>query len=176
MSNEPSLIGPELLQQRHKTEIFSCGRSSLDKFLRQNALANQKGGSARTYVVSQDDQVVGYYSLAPGSVRLEDAVPRVQRGQARHPVPVILLARLAIDQQWQGRGLGKHLLLDAFRRANEGAEVIGGRAVLIHALDDDAKRFYLKYGAEASPTDPLHLMVLIKDLRKMLTEVGLYNG
>lgn len=111
---------------------------------------------------------MGYYNLAPGSVELSGAPDRVKKRQPQYPVPVVLLARLALDHAEQGKGLGKHLLLDAFRRALEGADVIGGRALLIHAKDTEAKSFYLKFDADPSPTDPLHLFILMKDLRKTL--------
>lgn len=168
MSDEAPLVGPELLDAGHVVDGFGCGKAPLDDFLKRFAFANQGGGGSRTYVVCRNRRVVGYYSLAPGSVEPGSAPERVKRGQPRHPVPVVLLARLALDQSEQGKGLGKHLLLDAFRRALAGAEVIGGRALLIHAKDDEARRFYLRYDAEPSPTDPMHLYILMKDLRKAL--------
>jgi GNAT superfamily N-acetyltransferase len=112
--------------------------------------------------------VVGYYSLAPASVELGNAPARVTQGQPRNPVPVVLLARLALNRTEQGKGLGKHLLLDAFRRALAGAEVIGGRAFLIHAKDESARAFCMKFDAEPSPTHPMHLFLLMKDLRRAL--------
>lgn len=168
MAGEAPLIGPELLDATHETDEFDCGKPPLDEFLKRYALANQKGGGSRTYVVSREKRVVGYFSLAPGSVEPEKAPARVMKGQPKHPVPVVLLARLALDQPEHGKGLGKHLLLDAFRRALAGADVIGGRALLIHAKDEEAKEFYLKYDAEPSPTDPMHLFILMKDLKKAL--------
>lgn len=168
MSDEAPLVGPELLDASHAVDGFDCGKPPLDDFLKRFALASQRGGGSRTYVVSRNNRVVGYYSLAPGSVEPSSVPERVLRGQPKHPVPVVLLARLALDQSEQGKGLGKHLLLDAFRRAIAGAEVIGGRALLIHAKDDEARRFYLRYDAEPSPTDPMHLYILMKDLRRAL--------
>ena len=168
MPVDPEIYGPELLRDDHRVDGFTCGKPALDEYLHRFALANQKGGGARTYVVCREMRVVGYHSLAPGSVGFASAPERIVRGQARHPVPVVLLARLAVDRAAQGNGLGKHLLLDAFQRAVAGAEVIGGRALLIHAKDDEAKRFYSSYGAVASPTDPLHLFLLMKDLRRAL--------
>jgi GNAT superfamily N-acetyltransferase len=160
---------PELLTSGHDTGEFSCGTPALDVFLKRFALANQRGGSSRTYVIARETRVIGYYSLAPGSIDPQNAPDRVVKGQGRHPVPVILLARLAVDTREQGAGLGKHLLLDAFQRAIAGAEVIGGRALLIHAKDDRAAGFYRQFDAEPSPTDPLHFFFLIKDLRAALT-------
>jgi GNAT superfamily N-acetyltransferase len=158
---------PELLIASHEINQFSCGSDPLDVFLKRYALTNQRAGGSRTYVIARDKRVVGYYTLAPGSVDPLQVPDRVAKGQPRHPIPVILLARLAIDASEQGRGLGKHLLLDAFRRAIAGAEVVGGRAVLVHAKDQIAFDFYQHFGGEQSPTDPLHLFFLIKDLRAL---------
>ena len=160
--------GPEPLSSHHKVELFDCGHPALNTFLHKHALANQKGGASRTYIIHEQGQVTGFYSLAPASVELADAPDRIRKGQAQHAIPVILLARLAVDQSRQGQGLGKFLLLDAFRRAVAGADVIGGRALLIHAKDEEARSFYLKYDAEPSPTDHLHLLILMKDLRNAL--------
>lgn len=168
MIDDTRLSGPELLAAEHDTEPFDCGKPPLNEFLRRFALASQKGGGSRTYVIARGRRVVGFFSLAPGSVEPEQAPARVLKGQARHPVPVVLLARLALDLSEQGKGLGKHLLLDAFRRALAGSEVIGGRALLIHAKDEKARRFYLKYDAEPSPGNPMLLFILMKDLRKAL--------
>jgi GNAT superfamily N-acetyltransferase len=167
MSSEP--VGPpELLTSGHIVANFDCGKPALNTFLWHHALQNQGGGSSRTYVIARNREVVGYYSLAPGSVDQESAPDRVRKGQSRHPIPVILLARLALDQSVHGQGLGKHLLLDAFRRAVAGAEVIGGRALIVHAKDADAKAFYERFDMEPSPTNPSDLFLLIKDLRKAL--------
>lgn len=167
MRSEP--IGPpKLLTSEHIVGSFDCGKTGLNTFLWNHALHNQGGGSSRTYVIARNREVVGYYSLAPGSVEPESAPDRVRKGQPRHPVPVILLARLALDQTVQGQGLGKHLLLDAFRRALAGAEVIGGRALIVHAKDAEAKAFYERFDMEPSPTNPMDLFLLIKDLRKVL--------
>lgn len=169
MADSIPWVGPRLLDADHETNEFDCGKPPLNEFLHRYALANQRSGSSRTYVVCRERRVVGYFSLAPGSVEPAEAPARVLKGQARHPVPVVLLARLAIDRSEQGKGLGKHLFLDALRRSLAGADVIGGRAVLIHAKDEDARRFYMKYDAEPSPTDPMHLFLLMKDLRKALS-------
>ncbi len=161
-------IGPELLTNHHDVESFDCGKTPLDDFLKRFALTNQRGGGSRTYVIAREWKVIGYYSLAPGSVELEQALPRVMKGLPRHPVPVVLLARLALEQSEHGKGLGKHLLLNAFKRAVAGADVIEGSALLIHAKDEEAKQFYMKFDAEPSITDPMHLFILMKDLRKAL--------
>jgi len=128
---------------------------------------NQASGDTRTYVVHRNLRVVGYYSLAPGSVSRKEAIARASRS-APEPIPIVLLARLAVDRQEQGQGLGPALLKDALQRAYAGAEIIGGRAVLVHAIDAEAAAFYRKYGFEPSPGLDLHLMLLMKDLRATL--------
>ena len=153
MSDDTGLHRPVLLGPAHDVSEFDCGKPPLNDFLRRFALENQKSGKSRTYVATRGDRVVAFHSLAPGGVSLQN-------------IPVILLARLAVDITEQGKGIGAHVLLDALRRAVEGAEVIGGRAVLVHAQDEEARAFYQRYGFEASPTDSLHLLMLVKDLRK----------
>ena len=135
-------------------------------------MQSQAGGGARTYVMARGQAVIGYYSLAPASISLEDAPPRVSKGQGRYPVPVILLARFALNTSEHGKGLGKALLRDALRRALNGAEAIGGRAFLVHAKDVEARNFYLKFGMEQSPTNPLHLSLLFKDIRQTIVVGG----
>jgi GNAT superfamily N-acetyltransferase len=155
----------EKLAARHDLSTFSCGRSSLDDWLRRFALANQRNDSARTYVFARSEKVAGYYSLSAGSVRMEEAPARIAKGLARHPIGVILLARLAINLQEQGTGLGKLLLSDALGRCLAASDSIGARAVLVHAIDDAAAAFYKKFDFAESPIDPHHLMLLMKDLR-----------
>jgi GNAT superfamily N-acetyltransferase len=162
------LSEPVLLDRSHDLTRFDCGIEPLNAFLKLFALANQAGGLARTYVVMSAGNVAGYYSLAPAGVEPAQAPVRVMKGQPRHPVPCILLARLAADLSFQGSGLGKFLFRDALLKALRAHEQIGGRAFLVHALDDGAKAFYMKYGMLESPTDPNHLFLLFKDIRAML--------
>ena len=159
---------PALLTNRHETDGFDCGKPPLSDFLLKYALQNQASGGARTYALARDSRVIGYYSLTPASVSSEDAPGRVTKGQGRYPVPVILMARFAIDKNEQGKGLGKALLRDALRRSLNGAEAIGGRAFLVHAKDDGAKAFYQRFGMDESPTNPLHLFLLFKDVRQSI--------
>lgn len=166
-----ALRRPVLLTKAHQTAGFDCGKPPLNDFLIKHALQNQAGGGARTYVTANGTRVVGYYSLAPGSVAPDEAPDRVVKGQGRYPVPVILMGRLAIDLNQQGKGLGSALFRDALLRSLEGAEAIGGRAFLVHAKDEGARAFYEKFGMEPSPTDPLHLFLLFKDVRKTLDSV-----
>jgi GNAT superfamily N-acetyltransferase len=165
---EPELASPTPLTKEHEVVGFDCGKPPLNDFLIKYALQNQASGGARTYVATRSNRVAGYYSLAPASVVPEDAPPRVLKGQGRYPVPVILMARFAVDQGEQGKGLGKALFRDALRRALSGAEAIGGRAFLVHAKDEEARSFYRRFGMEESPTNPLHLLLLFKDIRATL--------
>ncbi len=171
MQSEP-LNEPVLLTKSHIFVGFDCGKPPLNDFLMKYALQNQASGGARTYVMSRSERVIGYYSLAPASVSPDDAPARVIKGQGRYPVPVILMARFAIDRGEQGKGLGKALFRNALRRSLAGAETIGGRAFLVHAKDESARAFYLKFGMEESPTNPLHLLLLFKDIRQSLEAAG----
>jgi GNAT superfamily N-acetyltransferase len=164
----PPLSTPESLSALHGVADFDCGNEPLSLWLKRFALLNQQADSARTYVVHRARRVVGYYSLTAGSVRPEDAPPRVTKGLARHPVGVIPLGRLAVDKREQGRGLGQALLKDALLRAAGAADTIGARAVLVHAIDDVARAFYERFGFERSPIDDFELMLLMKDLRARL--------
>lgn len=157
---------PEPLGPGHVLEGFNCGRASLDVWLRKHARAAAAAGSARTYVIvdSDQDRVVGYHALTAGNVERHAASARVLKGMPRHPVPVVLLARLAVDASVTGRGVGAWLLRDAMTRTLAASETIGVRAMLVHAIDENAREFYIRHGLEPSPTDPLHLMILIKDI------------
>lgn len=147
---------------------FDCGNPALNDWLKRFALVNQQSDSSQTYVVRRGNCVVGYYSLAVGSVRPEESPVRIAKGLARHPIGVILLARLAIDKQEQGTGLGKALLKDALIRIEAAADTVGVRAVLVHAIDQNARRFYEHFGFERSPVDPFQLLLLMKDIRAQL--------
>lgn len=161
----------EPISDRHDVSRFDCGgHESLNDWLKRFALTNQKNESARTYVVHRNGWVVGYYSISAGSVSVEEAPTRISKGLARHPIPVILLARLAVDKDERGTGLGKALLKDALLRIAQAADIVGARAVLVHAIDEPAKKFYLHFNFEPSPTHELQLMLLMKDLRKALEE------
>lgn len=170
--SDVSLTPPVLLTKNHQTASFGCGVMPLNDFLTKYALQNQASGGARTYVLTRGERVIGYYSLAPGSVVPDDAPARVVKGQGRYPMPIILMARFAVDNAEQGRGLGRALFRDALRRALSGAEAIGGRAFLVHAKDEAARAFYLKFGMEQSPTNPLHLFLLFKDIRQSIEAAG----
>jgi GNAT superfamily N-acetyltransferase len=162
------LQGPELLISTHDLAAFDCGKAPLNAFLKRFALTNQSNATARTYVVHRGSQVVGYYSLAAAAVEPATATGRVSKGLAQYPIPLTLLARLAIDQTEQGRGLGSALLKDAFKKFLAAQEIVASRALLVHAKDGDAARFYAHYGFEASPVDKYHLYLLTKDIKKTL--------
>lgn len=156
----------ELLGKHHDLGPFECGKPALDTWLKKWALPNLASGSARTFVAHREGVVVGYYSICTGSVRREEAPERIARGQAAHPLPVILLARLAVDRREHGRGLGAALLKNALSRIVAAVDIVAARAVLVHAIDDDARGFYRHFGFEDSPVDRCQLMLLIKDLRR----------
>jgi GNAT superfamily N-acetyltransferase len=113
--------------------------------------------------------IVGYHTLTVGQVILEDAPDRLKRGLAKHPIPIMLLARLAIDRRWQGRGVGKALLRDAMQRTLQAADIAGIRALAVHAKDEEARHFYEHFDFAPSPADPMHLFVLLKDVRRVLS-------
>lgn len=162
----------ELLDRRHDTDAFDCGVHALNDYLRTYALASQRAGSGRTYVLAMESRVFAYYTLAPAGVSPQGVPARVARGQAAHDIPVILLARLAVDRDRQGHGIGALMLRDAVLRALAGAEVIGGRALLVHAATSRAAGFYRHFGFEPSPTSPMHLYLLMKDIRRTLDASG----
>lgn len=162
------LNSPVLLTKDHDRNSFDCGVPALNDYLKMYALQNQKKHSARTYVATRGNRIVGYYSLAYGSVSIEEAPPSVKSGLPRYPIPVILLARLAVDLTEQRRGLGPALLKDALLRTIQAAEIAGLRAMLVHAKDDSAERFYEKFGFEPSPIDGYHLFLRLSDILSSL--------
>jgi GNAT superfamily N-acetyltransferase len=158
----------EKLGPQHRLEGFDCGREELNRYLLRYAAQNQQAGAAQTYVGLAGEIVVGYHTLAVGHVTREEAPERLTKGLARHPVPIMLLARLAVDHRWQGQGVGKALLRDAVLRTLQAAEIAGIRALAVHAKDEAARNFYEKFDFTPSPTDPMHLFVLLKDVRRIM--------
>jgi len=158
----------EKLRREHQLDGFDCGKENLNRFLKRHAWVTQQAHGAQTYVLAKDLRVLGYYSLAAGSVAHDEASGRVKKGLARHPIPVILLARLAVDVSIQGKGVGSALLKDALIRTAQAADAIGARALLVHAKDDEAKAFYQHFTFEPSPSDPYHLLLIMKDLLQMV--------
>ena len=165
---------PVALEARHRTEDFRCGVLSLDDWLDKHALQSHRSGGSRVFATTETDrQVAGYYALAVGAVMPRDATARLVRGlAASQPVPVVLLGRLAVDARHQGQHLGRSLLLDAMMRVLQAGELIGIRALLVHAVDERAREWYAQFGFERSPTHPLHLILLIKDLRTSVEDLG----
>jgi len=162
---------PEPLRGKHKLEGFASGEEALDSWLLRRARHAEATESARTFVTSDGERVVGYYALTVGQVQPEDATERLLKGQpVGRPAPVLILARLAVDQGHQGMGLGRSLLQDALLRCDAVSESAGVRAVVAHA-HPEAASFYDHFGFERSPSDPLHRILLMKDLRRFLQEV-----
>lgn len=155
---------PRPITEADDTSEFDSGELSLDLYLRERALANHVQDASRCYVSCRDGRVVGYYALSAGSVEHRELPGKVRRNMP-NPVPVILLSRLATDSKVRHSGLGKGLLRDAILRAVDAAEIIGVRMLLVHALHDNARSFYEHFQFEQSPSDPLHLFLLIKDAR-----------
>lgn len=146
---------------------FDCGELTLNDYLRSRALKNDQAGASRCYVTLREDRVVGYYALAMASIRNASAPGKVRRNMP-DPIPAVLLSRLATDLKEQGMGLGANLLRDAITKAVEASRVIGARCLLVHALDDKAAAFYAHFDFIASPTDPDHLVLLIKDAERLV--------
>lgn len=163
---EEKLNPPETLNRNHDREPFDCGAQPLDDYLKKYAWQNQRKNSARTYVATRGNRIVGYYSLCFGSIASEDAPIRVSSGLGKYPIPIVLLARLAVDSGEKGKGLGFGLLQDALRRAVQASEIAGLRAVLVHAKDDAAKAFYEKFDFEPSPLNEYHLYLLISEIKE----------
>jgi GNAT superfamily N-acetyltransferase len=162
---------PEPLRGKHDLGGFCSGEDSLDNWLHRYSRHAEAAGSARVFVTTDGKRVIGYYALAVGQAEPSDATERVLKGQpAKRPVPVVILARLAVDQAHQGKGIGRSLLQDALLRCVGAAESVGIRALVVHA-NEDASGFYDRFGFESSPTDPLHRILLLKDLRRFLDEV-----
>ncbi len=162
-----SWSAPEPLGPHHRLEGFDCGKPALNDWLLRHARQAQSSGSAKTFVVGEGDRVAGYFSLAVGQVDTLEAPERFRKGMGLYPIPVVILARLAVDQRDRGRGLGVGLLKDAIRRTFLIAEQAGIRALLTHPIDEDAARFYRRFGFEASPLREQQLLLLLKDARRL---------
>jgi GNAT superfamily N-acetyltransferase len=167
MGEVSGLLPPEPLADHHNIGDFRSGEASLDDWLKRRAHANQVSGASRTYAVCEDKRVIGYYALASGVVTVERAPGRFRRNMP-NPIPVAVLARLAVDQEWQGRGIGRALFQDAVRRVSYAADAIGIRGIVVHAISEEAKEFYLALGFDASPSEPMTLMVTLSDVRAAL--------
>lgn len=161
-----SLRGPESLGLQHRLEGFDCGKPALNDWLLRHARQAQTSGSAKTFVVADDDRVVGYFSLTVGQIDTLDAPERIRKGMGQYPVPVVILARLAVSTLGQGCGIGFGLLQEAIRRTMLIAEQAGIRAMLTHPIDEEAAKFYTRFGFVASPLREQQLLLLLKDARR----------
>jgi len=161
-----SLRGPELLGAQHRLEGFDCGKPALNDWLLRHARQAQGSGSAKTFVVADDDRVAGYFSLTVGQVDTLEAPERIRKGMGQYPVPVVILARLAVSTQHQGCGIGFGMLQDAIRRTLRIAEQAGIRAMLTHPIGEEAARFYTRFGFISSPLREQQLLLLLKDARR----------
>jgi GNAT superfamily N-acetyltransferase len=157
----------EKLCRSHTVDAFDCGEEPLNRFLARFALSNQQANASQTYVGLADEAVIGFYTLVVGEIRHDDAPERLTKGLARHPLPIMLLARLGVSVDWQGRGVGAGLLRSAILRTLAAADIAGVRALAVHAKNERARAFYRRFDFTESPTDPLHLFALIKDLKRL---------
>ena len=163
-----SLCSPEPLGSQHRLEAFDCGKPALNDWLVRHARQAQSSGSAKTFVVADDSQVLGYFSLTVGQIDTLDAPDRFRKGMGQYPLPVVILARLAVSRSHHGRGIGFGLLQDAIRRTLLIAEQAGIRAMLTHPIDDEAAKFYTRFGFIQSPLREQQLLLLLKDARRWL--------
>lgn len=168
MGEVSRLSPPELLAEQHDFGNFRSGEPSLDDWLRRRARANQISGASRTYVVCEGRIVVAYYALASGVITVENAPGRFRRNMP-NAIPVAVLARLAVDQPWQGRGLGRAMFRDAAQRVAQAADAIGIRGIVVHAISEEAKQFYVTLGFQPSPREAMTLMVTLSDVREALS-------
>jgi GNAT superfamily N-acetyltransferase len=160
---------PQALDAKHRLEDFDCGKAALNEWLVRHAMQAQSSGSARTCVVVEGSRIVGYFSLAVGQADALEVPDRIRKGMGRYPIPVVILARLAVSLKDQGKGIGVGMLQEAIRRTIAIADQAGVRALLTHPIDEDAARFYRRFGFESSPIREQQLLLLLKDARKLLS-------
>ncbi len=168
MGEVANLQAPEPLSEAHDCAGFQSGEASLDDWLQRRARGNQASGASRTFVACSNSRVIGYYALASGAITSELAPGRFRRNMPS-PIPVVVLARLAVDRTWQGKGIGRALFRDAAQRVAQAADVIGIRGIVVHSISDQAKCFYLALGFEPSPREQMTLLVTLTDLRATLS-------
>ena len=163
----PKLTAPQALSADHFLDDFDCGHDTLNDWLKRRAIKNEASGASRTYVVCHQSHVIAYYTLATGAVQCADAPGRIRRNMP-DPIPVMVLGRLAVHLNWQRKGLGGDLLADAVKRTLQAADIAGIRAFVVHALSDETKQFYEQFGFQPAPTDPMDLMINLKDAQENL--------
>ena len=161
------LSSPEPLTDEHQIDSFDSGEPVLDDWLKRRARANQASGASRTYVVSEGKAAIAYYALASGAIA-QAAVPGRFRRNMPDPIPVVVLARLAVDRRYHGRGIGRALFRDAALRVSQAADVIGIRGILVHAISEEARKFYLALGFDPCPAEAMTLVVTLRDIRATL--------
>ncbi len=154
------------ISDKHDASTFDCGHATLNDWLQQRAIKNARKGASRTFVVCKGNTIIGYYSLAVGAVAREEASSKVRRNMPE-PIPVMVLGRLAVGTQWQGKDIGVGMLKDAIMRTLIVAEQAGIRAILVHALSEEAKRFYLHCGFHKSPINDMTVMIALDEARKI---------
>lgn len=163
-----SFLAPQALGSSHRLEEFDCGKTALTEWLLHHARQAQGSGSARTFVICHQDRVVAYYSLTVGQIDTLEAPERIRRGMGQYPIPLVILARLAVDLDYQKRGLGFSLLQDAITRTVSTADQAGIRALLTHPIDAEADAFYRRFGFEPTPAHDRQLILLLKDARRFM--------
>jgi GNAT superfamily N-acetyltransferase len=156
------IASPEPILIAHSLDAFDCGNQTLNQWLKRQAMVNEMSGASRTFVISENRRVIGFYALATGSVRREDAPGKIKR-RMPDPIPVMVLGRLAVDLSWQKRGVGAGLLKDAVLRTLTVSKQAGIRALLVHALSEQARNFYLRYGFQESPLNHMTLLLNLMD-------------
>lgn len=160
-----TIAAPQPLSEAHQLADFHSGVASLDDWLKRRAGLNQASGASRTFVLCQGEKVIGYYALASGGVTIGEASGRFRRNMP-DPIPVVILGRLAVDRAYQGQKLGRALFRDAALRIAQAADAIGIRGIVVHAISEEAKAFYIALGFDPSPLDPMTLMVTLADVRE----------
>lgn len=170
----PRFTDPERFGSDHVLSGFDCGVGSLNVWLERHARIASSVGSAKTYVITDEEQgrVVGYHALTLASIEHVDATSRAKKGMPKYPIPAMLLARLAVDESVRGKGLGAFLLRDAMVRTVAVSKEAGLRLLLAHALNEQAHTFYVKFGFEPSPTDPMNLQIIVKDIEASLASAS----
>ena len=151
----------------HNTTSFNCGNNTLNEWLQQRSIKNENSSASRTFVVCEDNTVIGYYSLAVGAVARDESSGKIRRNMPE-PIPVMVLGRLAVDSNWQGKHIGVGMLKDAIQRTIIVAQQAGVRAILVHAISNEAKSFYQHWGFHKSPTNDMTLMISLNEAKRAL--------
>ena len=165
-----TLKKPQPLNKDHNISDFNCNYLELDEWLKKYAFQSKMSGSVNTFIVADNDLVVGFYSLTVGQVDFDQVSERIKKGMGKYPIPVVILARLAVHHTYQGKGIGKAMLKDGILKTFQIAEQVGVRALLVHAIDEKAENFYIRFGFEPSPIRENQLLLLLKDAKKIISD------